>query len=287
MLSWSIVSPAQTEGRVGVLVIAHGGTNQWNGTVRKTVGKARVDSPTEIALGMGMHDGEVRRLRQIVDRLERKGISRIVVVPLFVSSHSEVFRQYEYLLGLREKPEWPEAGAPLALEVPVTMGRALDDDPLVADVLTERATALSRAPERETVILVAHGPNAEADNRLWLQAMESVATTVKERGNFRDVQVFTMRDDAEKAVRDQAQQALRKAVAAAGRDGRALVVPVLIAQGGVERKIPKMLTGLSYAYDGQTLLPHHKLVEWIARQATELSAAEPTERSTAAGAVVE
>ena len=287
LLFGAAVTSAEPEGRVGVLVVAHGGTNRWNSAVRKAVKQADLKAPTEVALGMGMHPEEVRQLQQTVDRLERKGVSRIVVVPLFVSSHSEVFRQYEYLFRVRPKPEWAEAGGPLTLQVPVNLGQPLDDDPSVADVLTERAKALSRIPDRETVVLVAHGPNEDADNQQWIQGMERLAEQIKQRGTFRAVVVHTMRDDAPKLVRNQAEQALRKVVAEAGRDGRVLVIPVLIAQGGVEQKIPKMLAGLSYAYHGETLLPHRKLVEWIARQATELSIRVPTDRSTAPSPVVE
>ncbi|MBI3324018.1 MAG: hypothetical protein HYZ92_01945 [Candidatus Omnitrophica bacterium] len=275
LLFWPTLSMAEPEGRIGILVVAHGGTNRWNSAVRKAVKQASLEAPTEVALGMGMHPEEVRQLQQTVNRLQRKGIARIAVVPLFVSSHSEVFRQYEYLFGLRDKPEWSHAGGPLELRVPIVVGKPLDADPLLADVLLERAKSLSRTPERETVILVAHGPNQESDNQEWVDQMHKNAESIKRRGGFHEALVFTMRDDAEAPIKQQAEQALREAVAEAGRQGRALVVPVLIAQGGVEQKIPKILAGLSYGYNGQTLLPHPKLVEWIAKQANELSASAP------------
>ena len=36
---------------VGVLVVAHGGTNQWDGTVRKTVRDAGLAPPVEVVFG--------------------------------------------------------------------------------------------------------------------------------------------------------------------------------------------------------------------------------------------
>jgi sirohydrochlorin ferrochelatase len=269
---WLLMIPsADCADRVGVLVLAHGGTNRWDGMVRKAVREADLDLPTEVTLGMGMDAAEARLLQHAVNRLQRRGVSRIVVVPLLVSSHSEVFRQYEYLFGLRAEAEWPEAGKPLALQVPVVMGQALDDSAVVADILLERARALSRQPQEETVIIVAHGPNTDADNERWLSAMRRVTETIQQKGRFRAAVGLTMRDDAPKPIREQATARLREAVQAASRQGRALVVPLLLAQGGVERKIPKLLAGLTYVYTGDALLPHERLVQWIAEQATRLA----------------
>jgi sirohydrochlorin ferrochelatase len=255
--------------RVGVLVLAHGGhgSNRWDGIVRKAVRKIRLGQPMEVAFGMGMHATEVRRFQESVDRLERKGVERLVVVPLLVSSHSEVYRQYQYLFGLRDTAEWPEAGKPLRLEVPVAMGQALDDHHLVAEVLLERARELSRQPSEEQVILLAHGPTSDEDEQIWLQHLDQLAEFVHQQGGFAQVDTFTFRDDAPKTVRDEAVRELRSAVQEGSRHGRVLVVPVLIAQGGVEHKIPQMLTGLSYAFSGQALLPHENVEAWIAEQA--------------------
>jgi hypothetical protein len=234
--------------------------------VHKAVRQAKVDAPTEVAFGMAMHAEELRGFQQAINRLERKGISRMLVIPLLVSSHSEVYRQYEYVLGLRPQAEWPEAGQPLSLEVPMTLTSGLDDDPLVAEILLERAQQLSRQAAEETVVLVAHGPVQETDQQVWAAHMEQMARWIQQQGGFRAVVARTLRDDAPAEVKAQAKTALREAVAEATQHGRAVVVPLLLAQGGVEHKIPKLLTGLTYLYNGHTLLPHNKLVQWIARQ---------------------
>jgi hypothetical protein len=59
-------------------------------------------------------------------------------------------------------------------------------------------------------------------------------------------------------------------VEAAGRNGgRALVVPVLIARGGIEDKIPRDLAGLDYAWSGDALLPHAGFDRWVLDRAEE------------------
>lgn len=240
--------------------------------VRQAVTAAKLQAPTEVAFGMGMTRQEARGFQEAVNRLEQQGVSQILVVPLLVSSHSTVFRQFEYLFGQRPQPEWSQAGPPVHVHVPVVMGRGLDDSPLVADILLERARALSRSPSTETVVLVAHGPVDDEDQERWLATMKRVAARIQQAARFRDVISLTMRDDAPEPVKGRAAQELRALVQAASRQGRVLVIPVLMARGGVEHKIPKLLHGLRYAYDGQTLLPHAKIAQWIAWQTVRLAA---------------
>ena len=256
--------------RVGALIIAHGGNNRWNGLVRKAVSQARLEVPVQVAFGMGMDHAEGRAFQDAVNRLQRKGIERLVVVPLLVSSHSEVFRQYAYLFKVQAVGEWDEV-APLQVKVPVVMGQALDDDALVAEILLERAARLSRAPSEETVVLVGHGPVADEEALRWLEAMGRLGEAVKRQGGFDSVLSALLRDDAPAPIKEEASRRLREAVHQAGEQRRVLVVPLLIASGGIEQKIPKLLSGLPYAYDGEALLPHPKLSQWIARQVEELS----------------
>lgn len=251
---------------VGVLVLAHGGSRRWNRQVEAAIRKAQLAYPTEIVFGMGMHPGEVHAVQWAVDELQRQGARRIIAVPLLVSSYSEVARQYQYLLGLRDRGMWEETVRPVARHVPLEMARALDEDPVVGEVLLDRARELSRAPTEESVVLVAHGPVSDEDDARWLVSMGRVAQHLQQAGQFRAVVPVTLRDDAPHAVRAEAESRLREVVFQHSQQGRVLVVPLLIANGGIEHKIPKALKGLRYAYSGKALLPHDKLSQWVARR---------------------
>ena len=258
---------------IGVLVLAHGGSERWNQAVKETVAQAGLASATEMVFGMGMHPREVQALQAAVDRLEQRGVTRIVVVPLLISSASEVMRQFQYLLGLRPDGPWPEHVKPVTIHVARTMTSTLfDDPPVVTEVLLERALELSRTPREETVVLVAHGPNGEEENRQWLIVMEGVAKQLQQRGQFRSVIPVTMRDDAPRPIQTEATRQMRALVRQHSGHGRVLVVPVLLAQGGIETKIPRRLRGLTYAYRGKTLLPHPTLARWIAEHVQRASA---------------
>ncbi len=262
-------SSSTAQDGVGVLVLAHGGSPRWNRTVRDAVAQARVSAPTEVAFGMGMHGHEVQDFQSAVNRLEARGVKQIVVLPLLLSSSSDVFRQFEYLFGARAEAPWPDAGQPLARDVPVTIARPLDGDPVVAEIVLARAKRLSRDPARETVVLVAHGPVEDADNQRWVDAMGGAASALERAGGFAKVERLTLRDDAPAPVRDEATRQLRQAVEQAGRTTRVLVIPVLLAPGGIEQKIPQRLAGLAYEFTGDTLLPHPALARWLAARVQE------------------
>ena len=252
--------------KIGVLILAHGGSAQWNHLVEEAVADAKLPYPTEIAFGMAMHPEEVRAIQRRVNVLEARHVQRIVVIPLLISSASEVMRQFTYVLGLCEHGPWEAHIKPVTHRVSMLMTGPLDDDPVVAAVLLDRAKELSRTPDEESVVLIAHGPNEETDNARWLETMQRIARRVEAMGHFRTVVPVTMRDDAPAPIRDAATQQMRAIVSAQSAKGRTLVVPLLLASGGVEAKIPSRLHGLTYSFRGQGLLPHPKLSQWIAHQ---------------------
>lgn len=272
----------------GVLLLAHGGDASWNREVE--ILRARVDAkvPTETALGMA----DPSALQAAVDRLEKRGVARIVAVPLFVQSRSEVLDQTRYALGLTDRPSevlkaaYERIGSAhaghhghafsltrVAAREPISMSRALDDHALVGRILLERAKTLSRVPSEERVVLVAHGPVDEAAMPAWRESLSSLCASIR---GFRSCGFGLLRDDAAPDIRAAAIADLRRRVAPAqAQQGRAIVVPVLLARGGIEAKIAADLEGLDYAWDGKTLMPHEGFDAWVLeRAAAEIKTAE-------------
>ncbi len=262
------VSPTFTETEhSGVLILAHGGTAGWNAQIKETVKEAGITLPVEISFGMGMMSEEVNALQSAVDRLQEAGVTKILAIPLLVSSHSSVYRQYEYLLGLRKDPSWPEHHpvAPVNVRpgIRVQMSPALDDSPYVAGVLLKRVRRLSRKPAEEAVVLVAHGPETEEDNRAWLSEMESLGLFVKEKGRYPVLELATLQDDAPGEIRNAATQKLREQVRILSASYRVIIIPLLISKGGIEKKIAERLAGLDYVFSGETLLPSPEIALWL------------------------
>ena len=286
-----LLAPAAVEAQ-GILLLAHGGAEEWNREVLAVAARVDPVRPVEVAFGMA----NKRTIQDAVDRLAERGVSSIVAVPLFVSSHSSVMRATEYLLGSRaEAPPEMEAFArmgarleagqaggdpggdpgfnrttPVETATPISVATALDAHAVVADILTSRALDVSRTPEEEVLVLVAHGPSSEADSALWLANMDVLAERMRPRTRFSRIERLTVRDDAPDPIRERATAELRAVVEEIVQEGKsALIVPLLLSYGGIETGIRQRLEGLPYRMAGQALLPDERLSEWVLMQTGE------------------
>jgi sirohydrochlorin cobaltochelatase len=285
-----VVAAAQAPAKVGVLLLAHGGSAQWNERVLDVAKRVDDSRPAEVAFGMATR----ANIQAAIDKLTARGVTEIVAVPLFVSSHSSVITSTEFLLGLRKdaprdlaifakmnhgSPGAPAAedhsahaghapaadgASPVTITVPIRMTPALNRHPLIGAIAADRARSISTAPEQEAVILVAHGPVPDEDNRLWLEDMAVLAQHVKGSASYASVDYMTVRDDAGPAMREAATKELRDKVSAQIAQGRkVLIVPHLMSFGGIEQGIKKRLEGLDYTMTTQALMPDGRIVQWV------------------------
>jgi len=291
-----------SQSKTGVLVMAHGGSPAWESSIKDVVNPVRQKYPAEIAFGMA----DPMTLQEAINKLEKQGVSTIVIVPLFISSHSPILRQTEFLLGIRKELAdepmimthgSPAAGGgnhnhgggsrtyngeestiatldPVVYYSKIILGKPLDNHPLVGEILFERINEFSKTPSNETIILVAHGPNGEEDNKGWLKNLESLSEQIKglqAKSNgeaFKKVAFATVRDDADKKVYNEAKKVLRGMVETANQDGKTIVVPVVLATGGIEKGIQKRLDGLDYTWVNKALLPHENIRLFIEQAVT-------------------
>lgn len=286
---WSAVAFAQPAAKPGVLLLAHGGKPEWNERVMAVAKTVDVAAPTEVAFGMASRAS----IQRAVDQLASRGVTQIIAVPLFVSSHSSVITSTEYLLGLRKdapkdlaifaKMDHSSHGAPAAdhsahaghapaadptspvvTALPIRMTPALNRHPLIGAIVADRARSISTAPEKEAVIIVAHGPVPDDDNRRWLEDMAVLAEHTSKSAAYASVDYMTVRDDAGPAMREAATKELRDKVQAQVAQGRrVLIVPHLMSFGGIEQGIRKRLEGLDYTMTSQALMPDERIIGWV------------------------
>lgn len=284
-------STNQNNNDYGVLVLAHGSRDDaWDNSIHEVIKSVEESYPTQVAFGMA----NPMTMQPAIDSLEQSGVNKIVVVQLFVSSYSPIIRQNEYLLGIRDTLADPPMMMHLMManrgdssnessmshskddmkleqldiNAEIILTEPLDDHPLVGEILMDRINALSKEPSKETILIVAHGPSGEQDNENWVSTMESLAqqieaTASEGKKNFKKIDYFTVRDDANPEIYEQAKEHFRSAVIEANKDGEAIVIPLLMAQGGVEARYVKRLEGLSYVWSGETLLPHTNIATFV------------------------
>ncbi len=286
-LAPALLTPGIVEAQ-GILLLAHGGRADWNREVIELASQVDSTRPVEVAFGMA----NKRTIQDAVERLTARNVTEIVAVPLFISSHSSVMRATEYLLGSRgEAPPQLEAFARMGARrsagetggdpgfdwttsiettVPIAVTTALDGHALVSEILISRAVDVSRTPDEEVVVVVAHGPGSDEDNDLWLENMDVLVERMRARTRFRGIERLTVRDDASDPVREQATAELRAVVENAVQEGKSvLIVPLLLSFGGIEAGIRQRLAGLPYRMADQALLPDERLSEWVLLQAIE------------------
>jgi sirohydrochlorin ferrochelatase len=273
---------AQQGGSVGTLLVAHGASTEWNAQVEQLAAQAHLAGPIEICYIMG--PGAASHLFQdAAARLAAKGATKIVVVPLLVSSHSEHYEQVRWLAGATDslsammQEHTQHAGHTRAqVSVPMVVARALDDSPAMAQVLADRGKALvSGDVSRRALFLVGHGPNSAEDYAAWMSNLRRVADSVRVRSGFGDVRVDVVRDDAPAEVRSEAVMRVRELITMQYRitGDTVVVVPVLISRGRISREsFMKDLDGLPVAYSGDPLLPHPALSQWLESRVGEGSA---------------
>jgi sirohydrochlorin cobaltochelatase len=263
---------------VGTIVVAHGGSKEWNDEVRAVVAQAKLAGPLELSFLMGP-EAATTRFQDVAARLVSQGARRLIVVPLLVSSHSEHYEQIRYLAGATDSVDQAIAAhmhhgglEPAKVDVPVHVARGLDDSPAIARALADRALALGQAPAQQALFLVGHGPNSAEDYAWWMSNLRTVADSVQRFTGFRDVRIDLVRDDAPAHVRAEAVRRVRELIAMqhtiTGRP--VVVVPVLISRGRVSREtFLADLAGLPVIYSGDPLLPHPGLARWIEERVRE------------------
>lgn len=259
---------------IGVVVHAHGADWHWNETMREAVRPLEDDYLVEYALSMG----DQATIERAVRRLEARGAQAVVVVRVFGLAGSfragiermlgmdiDQGRQPAAASGHADHGHGPSAPEPrIRAAIPMTTVGGLEDDPLFAQALLERARRLSTDPARETIVLVGHGSGDDRADAHWNALLGSLARRIGALGGdrFRAIRTGTWREDWP-AQREGAIARLRGIVAEAGADGgTALVIPARTNGRGSE---PEFLEGLDYRL-GEGFAPHPLFAEWIARQ---------------------
>lgn len=266
-------------GKIGVVVHAHGARWQWNETMRQGAAALEDRYLVEYAFSMGDPD----TLEHAIRHLEQRGAKAVVIVRVF--SMADSFRDgIVRFIGQAwedcESPASPDKAhqgmhgmhggamqAPHALlqtSLPVLTVGGIEDNPLFAKALYQRALAISEDPARETLILVAHGLGTADGNARWKQNLESLRSQIQALGGdrFRAIEVALWSEDWPE-LRQSAIEHVRSMVEdAAAHDSRVLIVPArTLGQGPADR----YLDGLDYTL-GEGFAPHPLFAEWLDQQ---------------------
>ncbi len=173
----------------GYLIVAHGSTADWNNAVIDAV-KPLTDLSDELyALcfledPMGTAEGTFIKAQEGYDNLVSRGAEEIVVVPLFVSTHSNHIEEVAFItnLGSLEDPEEAllenmisESSASV-----VGMTKAADAYDAIGRELSSRILAAAEGMEQDKyIVLLSHGATTEEEDLYWQEDLEKIMTDIK------------------------------------------------------------------------------------------------------------
>jgi sirohydrochlorin ferrochelatase len=257
-----LLSPPGTRGSTGVLVLAHGfgkeGDESFNASLRSVAG----NYPMAVSYGMSMTTSS--HIQEAIDHLKSAGAERLIVVPALSSRASDdQLRQWQYMFGLTDDPGYLETPR-LKIDMPFEWTPALEDHPLVVEMIADHAREISTDPAREVVILVSHGPTAAADNERNMALLARIAAALKEQGGYAEVKYMSMQNDAPPKIRAANGRKLRTMVEEASRAGkRVLIVTNLNTPRSIQHQVEDDIRGTTYLFNKKGLVQHPNYARWV------------------------
>ena len=269
-----MVTDKDDEVNFGILVMAHGGGDEWNEAVRQSMSSLADRFPLEIAFGMA----DAGSIERSVRRLEAAGVEHVGVVRMFISGESWYERTMQ-ILGLQagapskeeaEKIPQPRMFMPMGFwKLDTDLSFYVSEDGLadaseMDEVLVSRINSLSKEPSQEVAIIVAHGTGSDEEDSRWIEKITERTALARASLGLNDIKVFTLREDW-REKRELAEQDIRSYLEEAKLNGfTSLVVPFRVQGFGPYARV---LEGLEYEANGMGLLPHSNVNLWIENQA--------------------
>jgi len=261
-------------------VISHGSPDAgWVRLVDEAVGEIRLPGDVPVVSSF-LECVEGRLIQDGIDELEARGVDEMFVLPLFVSSGSAHVDDIRQAFGLPPAAFREGELEPFRLRrARVAVGTPIDDDPIIAGLIADNVRELSTAPEREALLLIAHGSRERGLHRIWRDGMRKLAARVRELCGFaRAETAMLLPDQAACVMRALTKRQARAAsdapadgccaVPAAGPETDAVIVaPLFLSRGYFTNTvIPSRLAGFDYRYNGKALLPNPAISRWMERQ---------------------
>ncbi len=263
--------------QVGVLIMPHGSTQPYNDGLEKVIAPLRKRYRVEMAPGMG----DPKILGQAVRKLEQEGVTRVIFVRMY-ALHEHMKARTDYILGLSKEPPTQIHGKPpsrIRTSILFKTFGGYEDDPLIAAILRERLLEISEHPEKETVILLAHGKMDDEDDQRWLEAINTNIERIRKGlpRPFKAIKAMTLREDWPEK-REQALAQIREEIEQGNRNGgRVLIISNRLYGSGPYHRL---LEGAVFEMNGKGLAPHPNMTRWLEKGIEQAVRAAVTPQET-------
>jgi len=272
--------------KIGLLIIAHGSpSKQWNqpvlnieNNVKSLLKEKQITDFDEVRVAL-MEFTEPS-ISTVVKEMEDKGITRIYALPLFIAPSGHSVYDVPTILGVYYNKQIANAikaeGTKIVnSKTKITVGPSLYYKDVIKDILLERVQELSKDPQNEALVILAHG------DKDFYPSWEGLANEV---GNY--ILAKTGIEYFNKAFVEVGQSFATNGVSsilnAYSQKDKVIVVGMYLSLG--VKNMPKksgilmmghtidgqkMLEGINISYSDKGLLPSKKITEWIVERGSE------------------
>ena len=245
---------------VGVVIMPHGAQMPYNKATETAIQPLKKKYRIEIAYGMA----DPWTLAEAVEKLEKQGARKIVVARMY--SLGDQFKdKTDYILGLSNtEPKTRGGRLPPRVRsssIFATFGGYEENNSLICEILKDRVQEISKNPEKETVLLIAHGARDDKRDKRWKDILQKHANYIKENTQvpFKEIHGLTVREDwpekHKKAVDE-----IRSIIQNASIDGRALIISNRLYGSG---RYDEFFEGLDYDMNRKGLALHTNMTDWL------------------------
>ena len=244
----------------GVLIMAHGYGPGGDLDLFNSVQDVGLDYQTTLSMGMSMMTST--HVICSVNEMIHNNVEKIFVVPVSSTAHNTLVRQWNYIFNIEENYAYSDVER--IKNENIVMLDPISDHMYAKKIILEYTNEISVDPENEALIIIAHGPKDEADNKVELVLMDNIGQYIKKHTNINTIKAFTSQDDAPKQIRENNLENIKAFMERSQDEGkRILMVSNLMSGQGIQRKLSKDFEGFDYVFNSKGLLTHPHYIQWI------------------------
>lgn len=188
----------QLSAKKALVVIAHGSPSEyWNQQVLALEPRLRaLELPGIDYIRVALMEFAQPDITSVMRDCEREGVDTVFALPLFISPSGHSEDDIPNILGLKFNPDVREELAEEGIEIVRTgmhiiLGPTLMDSGVIEKAMAERVKKLSTDPDREALILLAHGDGHRAG--FWQRILKRCEDSVRAEGfSYVDYQLVGM-----------------------------------------------------------------------------------------------
>ena len=197
-----------------------------------------------------------------ISELENKGVSEIVILPLFLSESNHILKMLR-----KNIPSYHFKGD-------IRWNRAMSGSYLIAQILLDSVNKLSKNPTEENLLLIGRGAIDEKSEKLVKEELEQLVNYIKKRKTYKSVQVgvYYSYNADEKIRKTKDNEVDEMVIHAAAKTGRTLLVPFVIGPKyshmmSFTHFVERRFEDIDLIYHSDEILLHPNVLIWMKKAA--------------------